>query len=140
MTARTKSIQVTRVGRVRVIFRIPATLSLHGLIVPTPSHWPRDALAYVQWYKAPTLSEKAARSHKMPSLTRAYMSDGITPQWSIVPVLNIRQSVHLTPDFAKVPESDWDIPTSRESVLDTCKDFLLNNWLSLYTYQTVYMA
>ncbi|KAF9010890.1 hypothetical protein BDZ89DRAFT_1143453 [Hymenopellis radicata] len=35
----------TRIGRIRVLFRIPAVMMMHGLPIPTPKHWPRSPLA-----------------------------------------------------------------------------------------------
>ncbi|KAF9038795.1 hypothetical protein BDZ89DRAFT_945691 [Hymenopellis radicata] len=131
--AESTGLQDTRIGRIRVIFRIPASIAMHGISVKTPNHWPRHALAYVEWYTKPVLSAKAARTHMIPSLSKSSL-------WSIIPLTNVRQSAHLSPDFSKCSEDQWDIPVSQSSVLDTCEHFLLNNWLSLYTYQTIYLV
>ena len=128
----------TRIARVRCIFQLPSSIKIQGLNMPTPSYWPREPLAYVQFFKPATLSPRAERTHKMPSLSKAFLSDGVTPAWSIIPLTNIRQSCHLVPDFSKNKDYDWD--NIKVPVLDDVKDFLLNNWLSLYIYQTIYMA
>ncbi|KAF9020722.1 hypothetical protein BDZ89DRAFT_958050 [Hymenopellis radicata] len=138
--AESAGLEGTRIGRVRVIFRIPAAIKLHGILVKTPNHWPRHPLAYVEWYTKPVLSAKAARTHLLPSVSKAYLADRTTRAWSIVPLTNIRQSAHLSPDFSKCGEEEWDIPVTKSSVLDTCSHFVVNNWLSLYTYQTIYLA
>ncbi|KIY61622.1 hypothetical protein CYLTODRAFT_362598, partial [Cylindrobasidium torrendii FP15055 ss-10] len=97
---------------------------------------PKVPLAYVQWYTAPRLTDRIRAIHNMPSVKKALSSDGVTPAWSIIPLSNIRQSCMLFPDFGRTPVSVWD---TDNCVLDTCSDFLVNNWLSLFTYQTVYM-
>lgn len=130
----------TRIGRIRVIFKFPTFLEMHGVKVQTPAHWPKEPLAYIEWYTKPLLTPRALRTHKIPSLSKAYLPDGKSPAWSIISLLNVRQSAHLTPDFSKCPSVDWDIPISKSSVLDTCSHFLLNNWLSIYTYQSIYLA
>lgn len=54
---------------------------------------------------------------------------------SIVPLGNIRQSCMLFPAFPRgnVP-SEWN----PENVLDLSDTFYVNNWLSKYSYQTIY--
>lgn len=71
----------------------------------------------------------------MASVSRDIEQDG-THSWSIIPLFNIRQSCMLMPHFGKTKRSVWD---TDKSVLDTCTHFRVNNWTSLYTYQTVYL-
>lgn len=99
---------------------------MNGLSLPTPAHWPKHPLAYIKWYTKPILTDKAKHTYHLPSLSKAFLPDG-NPVWSIIPLSNIRQSAHLTPDFAKCKPEEWDIPISRSSVLDTCSHFLSNN-------------
>lgn len=75
-------------------------------------------------------------THNMPAVRKAFMPDG-QPQWSIIPLSNIRQSCMLFPNYKKTEVSIWD---TKDCILDTCTDFRVNNFLSLYTYQTVYLS
>jgi hypothetical protein len=53
---------------------------------------------------------------------------------AILPLSQICQSCMLFPIFPKDVPSDW-IPTN---VLDLDKSFLVNNWLSKYSYQGIW--
>ena len=128
----------TRVGRVRVVFCLPIEINLGGLgKYSAPANWPREPLAYVHWYTPPKLSTQDAKTHNMPSVQKAYLRDGLTPTWSIVPLANVRQACQLIPHFGKTPCGDDWTPSN---VLDKVDTLLVNNWLSLYTYQTVYKS
>lgn len=54
---------------------------------------------------------------------------------SIVPLGNIRQSCMLFPAF-----SHGDVPAEwkSENALDMTNTFYINNWLSKYSYQTIW--
>ena len=43
----------TRVGRVRVIFELPKHLDVGLGPQAAPNAWPKEPLAYVEWYGAP---------------------------------------------------------------------------------------
>lgn len=111
-----------RVGRIKVIFRLPEVTLL--LERNDYSHIP---LAYIEWYsKLKTNSEKNSGMYKLRQLDPV---EGI-----IVPLVNIRQGCMLHPDFGAGVESDW----KSKNILDECKTFYINNWQSKYTYQTIY--
>ncbi|KIY62218.1 hypothetical protein CYLTODRAFT_183523 [Cylindrobasidium torrendii FP15055 ss-10] len=137
-TAQSTSLEGTRIGRVRVIFRLPVAekKTRSGPSIPFPKYWPKVPHAYVQWYTAPRLTDRVRKIHNMPSVKKAFGPDGVTHAWSIIPLSNICQSCMLFPDFGRTAATVWD---TNACVLDTCSDFLVNNWLSLFTYQTVYM-
>lgn len=102
---------------------------------PLPSYWPNACpLAYVTWFTKPSLTAAAKATHNLVSVSKQ-LSQG-APAWSIIPLCNIRQSCMLVPDFKKTPRSVWD---TSDSVLDTCTHFFVNNWASLYSYQTIYL-
>ena len=100
----------------------------------TPAYWPKGPLAYVEWFTKPKLTPRAASIHNMPSVSKDIRNG--KPLYSIVPLGNVRQSCMLIPDFDKTPPSVWD---TDEPILDTCTHFHVNNWQSLYAYQTIYM-
>jgi hypothetical protein len=56
---------------------------------------------------------------------------------AIIPISNIRQSCMLFPAFPKDSgrtPSDW----TTDNVLDKCSSFFVNNWLSKYSYQSIW--
>ncbi|EGO04725.1 hypothetical protein SERLA73DRAFT_149123 [Serpula lacrymans var. lacrymans S7.3] len=122
LEAESTDVAGTHVGRVKVIFKLPAIF--HGGSVGIPKHWPKIPLAYIEWYTK--LKGSADPAHMI--------ADG-TPPASIVPLSSIQQGCHLLPLFGKdqVP-AHW----GTENALDVCDRFLLNNWASLYVYQTIW--
>ncbi|KIY60946.1 hypothetical protein CYLTODRAFT_460273 [Cylindrobasidium torrendii FP15055 ss-10] len=66
----------TRIGRVRIVFKIPETLRMRGIDMPTPSYWPKVPLAYVQLFIKPLLTKAASRTHNMPSVSLDLMWRG----------------------------------------------------------------
>ncbi|KAF8259179.1 hypothetical protein EI94DRAFT_1617172 [Lactarius quietus] len=105
------------VGRIRVVFTIPARYREHlfDRSVTVPDH-----LAYVQWYSKLTDPDG---SHGMIKLRPQIDSEG---NWlcSIVPVAKIRRSVHLLPSFGPVVPAEW----ASSNVLDRCEMFYLNTF------------
>ncbi|KAN0139632.1 hypothetical protein V8E53_002294 [Lactarius tabidus] len=103
------------VGHVRIVFSIPTKYhdQMFKPEVTVPLH-----LAYVQWYSKLTEPEPNRGMFKICPLTDA---EG---NWicSIVPVGNIRRSVHLIPKFGPVAPAEW----TSSNVLDRCKIFYLN--------------
>ncbi|KAJ3719986.1 hypothetical protein C8R42DRAFT_554976, partial [Lentinula raphanica] len=135
-SAETTSFSGTRIGRVKVIFRLPAQLTLIGTHkIPSPSWWPASVLAYVEWYSPPSQTPLEQKSHNMTTVHKLPLVDGIVP-WSIIPLANIRQSCMLIPrhDKKNLNRATWTSST----VLDNATHFLVNNWSSLYTYKTLY--
>jgi hypothetical protein len=57
-------------------------------------------------------------------------------QGAIIPLANIRQSCMLIPIFIN-DESEWQSWTP-ENVLDSASSFLVNNWASKYSYETIW--
>ncbi|KAF8872990.1 hypothetical protein BD779DRAFT_1613730 [Infundibulicybe gibba] len=111
-----------RVGRIRVIFSLQqrhAKKLFHDK--PAPGHF-----AYVEWF---TPFHSPGHNHGMYLLKPAYnrQEEHLA---SVVPVNNIRQSVHLFPQFpAEVPEQ-W----TTSNVLDTCDKFFLNPRTDRYSF------
>jgi hypothetical protein len=124
----------TRIGRVKVIFRLPTSVpSPFSPGVVEASNYPQEPLACIEWYAK--LKGTAEDNHGMYSVKKAGLrSDGTCPT-SIVPLSSIRQSCQLFPLFNA---NNVDLKWTTNNVLDTCSSFLVNNWGSLYGYQTIW--
>ncbi|KAI0711013.1 hypothetical protein C8Q72DRAFT_790571 [Fomitopsis betulina] len=136
-------VQGTRIGRVKVIFKLPDTIYEHGSLneMHAPEEWATQGpLAYVEWYA--NLPASADPVHMMYEVRKLPLRTDGTPAGEIIPLSMIRQSCQLIPQFPKptkervvatVP-TDW----TSDSVLDKAQKFLLNNWASKYSYQTLW--
>ncbi|KAF7340672.1 hypothetical protein MSAN_02095200 [Mycena sanguinolenta] len=115
-----------RVAQVRVIFSLNArhlnTLFSRG-IVP-PKH-----LAYVEWFSPFTEPEP---DHLMYKVSRS-LKDGDRLS-SIIPVANIRRSVHLLPKFGPVAPAEW----KSSNVLEKCRYFFVNSMSDRHIYTTLF--
>ncbi|KAJ7309310.1 hypothetical protein DFH08DRAFT_719326, partial [Mycena albidolilacea] len=54
---------------------------------------------------------------------------------SIISLTDIRQTCQLFPKFGR---DDVDATWTTDNVLDTCTAFYVNNWASLYSYQSIW--
>ena len=127
-----------KLGRLRVIFKLPETIpSL--LLDPRLSSWPKDPLAYVEWYK---LTPHPGRYHNMytatppqtPHLEHLRLVQDIPGE--VILLRSIRQTCQLIP-LAKDNEN-WPLDWTSSNVLDRCNSFLVNNWSSKFAYQTIW--
>ena len=127
-----------KIGHLRVIFKLPETIS--SLLLSKVSSWPKELLAYVKWYQ---LSRHPGHDHNMYTAT---ISPGqqssrhsrlfqITPG-EVIPLKPIRQTCQLISMAS--PGESWPIKLTSSTVLDCCSSFLLNNWSSKYPYQTIW--
>jgi hypothetical protein len=75
----------------------------------------------------------------MYKISQAYDSQG-RQQGSIIPLSNIRQSCMLIPIFPKpkTPEIKNLESWTSDNVLDQVNSFLINNFLDLYAFQTIW--
>jgi hypothetical protein len=55
-------------------------------------------------------------------------------QGIILPLSHIRQSCMLFPNFPSSVPAHW----TSDSILDHASSFYINNWLSKYSYQTIW--
>lgn len=124
----------TRVGRVRVIFTLPKQVETHLGVHPAPVNWPTEPLVYIEWYSK--LDRAAHPKHGLMYHIKkvATTSNPVRVQGAILPLSQIRQSCMLFPMFPAVVPSHWT-PTN---ILDHATSFLVNNWLSKYTYQSIW--
>ena len=79
-----------KIGRLRVIFKLPQVLNHFQ---SAPSNWPKDHLAYVEWYKV----GKAGANHNMIKVGKHVENANSVTPGAIVPLRAIRQSCHLIP-------------------------------------------
>ena len=93
-----------------------------------PSVWPREHLAYVEWYQP--LSANPDKVNGMYSIRRTQAL-----QCSIISLRSIRQGCMLIPKFV----DEWRTRKwTTDNVLDSADSFLLNNFHSPYAYQTIW--
>ncbi|KAJ3831121.1 hypothetical protein F5878DRAFT_677718 [Lentinula raphanica] len=131
-SAQSTAVQGCRVGRLRVIFRLPHTVmdNRKGLMVKAPTDWPREPLGYVTWYTR--FKPAPDQATGMYRVEPAIASNGM-PHGAIIPLSNIRQSCMLVPG-----RMSWDKEWKSENILDECSSFFVNNLQTKYTYQTIY--
>ncbi|KAF8234121.1 hypothetical protein L208DRAFT_1551549 [Tricholoma matsutake] len=113
-----------RVGRVRTIFSLPETSIEKLFVTPIP-----DRLAYVEWYTP-------IPHHGLHKIS--VMKDSGGGQiCSIVPISNIKRTVHLFPNFgAHIPP-----PWTSSTVLDECDIFFVNIFTDhRHLYRTLYLV
>lgn len=113
-------------AQVRLIFELPsAALDVwFNDGIPTP---PR--LAYIEWF---TAFSRPERFHGMHKIRRVVNQEGQRVA-SIIPVTNIRRSVHLFPKFGPVAPRDWKSST----VLDESKFFFVNYTSDRHAFVTM---
>ncbi|KAM6496349.1 hypothetical protein JOM56_009055 [Amanita muscaria] len=116
-----------RVGRIRVIFSIPDRYH-HMLFKPhvlVPQH-----LAYVELF---TKLGSPDPNHGMFKVSPWKDHNG-GRVCSIIPVANIRRSVHLIPKFGPVAPPEW----TTSNVLDICPTFFVNIYTDRHLFRTLF--
>jgi hypothetical protein len=117
-----------RIAQVRVVFTIPPRIAdqvLPSGAPPLPQH-----LAYVEWFSS-FASEPEAWHHYYQ--VKRTTQDGVRAA-SIIPVANIRRSVHLLPKFGPVAPAEW----SSSNVLELCPSFLANSKTDRHVFTTLF--
>lgn len=124
----------TRIGRVKVIFRLP--LKIHNSVDHVPSSWPKGPLAYVEWFTKP--KQAAEDNHEMYAISKAPKRTDGTISCSFIPLGNIRQTCQLFPKYPTTKDLQQIPKWTSDTVLDNCQSFFVNNWGSMYAYQTIW--
>ncbi|KAJ6492474.1 hypothetical protein C8R47DRAFT_430764 [Mycena vitilis] len=116
-----------RVAQVRAVFSFK------------PQHikslFPSDAsppayLAYIEWFSP--FSDNPEPHHLMYKIKRS-LKDG-SRMVSVIPVANIRRSVHLIPKFGPVAPPEW----TSNNVLDSSPLFFVNPFSDRHNYATLF--
>ncbi|KAJ7118222.1 hypothetical protein C8R44DRAFT_923423 [Mycena epipterygia] len=116
-----------RIAQVRVVFTLPQRLA--KTIFPT-NIVPPKYLAYVEWFSS--FKPQPERYHLMYKVSRTIKNGDRLA--SIIPVSNIRRSIHLLPKFGPVAPLHW----KSHNVLDECTTFFANPWTDRHIYATLY--
>ncbi|EPS92724.1 hypothetical protein FOMPIDRAFT_1137398, partial [Fomitopsis schrenkii] len=134
--AESTGVQGTRVGRVKVLFKLPRLLPQNQGGGPAPAWWPSGPLAYIEWYTkfAPT----ADPTHLMYTVKKQPLAANGLPQGKIVSLSQIRQSCQLTPSFPGGVHGAVPLEWTSENVLDEATKLFLNNMAGPYAYQTLW--
>ncbi|KAJ7133963.1 hypothetical protein C8R43DRAFT_1132985 [Mycena crocata] len=115
-----------RVAQVRVVFSL-SERHIHTLF--PRSTIPPKHLAYVEWFSPFAQPEP---DHLMYKVKRS-LKDG-DRLVSIIPLANIRRSVHLLPKFGPVAPAEW----KSSNVLDRCPQFFVNSMTDRHIYATLF--
>ncbi|KAJ7733721.1 hypothetical protein B0H14DRAFT_3117949 [Mycena olivaceomarginata] len=111
-----------RISQVRVVFSLSEKVLEHIF----PSERPPKHLAYVELFSK--FSNIPDANHRMYKVSRP--AERIA---SIIPVENIRRSVHLFPQFELSAPRDW----TSQNVLEKCNKFYVSPWSDRHAYVTV---
>ncbi|KAJ7732001.1 hypothetical protein B0H16DRAFT_1329015 [Mycena metata] len=79
---------------------------------------PPQHLAYVEWFSP--FSSDPEPTHLLHKIKRS-LKDGVRIS-SVIPVSNIRRSIHLIPKFGPTAPKEW----TSSNVLDRCSQFFAN--------------
>jgi len=101
---------------------------------PAPKTWPNEPLAYIEWYSKLDGAADAKHGLMYHIKKACTTSNPARVQGVILPLGRIRQSCMLFPTFPAVVPVHW----STTNVLDHASSFLVNNWLSKYSYQSIW--
>ena len=120
-----------QVAQVRIVFSLPKHVRAALLIekedgsldVTIPPH-----MAYVEWFTPFSIPNTI---HGMYKVSRAQQNGD--PVCSIIPVSDIRHSVHLIPCFGKVVPVHW----TSSNVLEECTSFYVNPFSDCHAYITI---
>lgn len=118
-----------RVGRIRVIFSMPPSISeavFPGIAVP-------KHLAYVEWYTKFLQHPDANHGMYKISLQCDRNSSSKNGIGSIVAVSDLVRSVHLLPFFGPYANPEW----TSKNVLDLCKYFFVNPFTDKSLYRLI---
>ncbi|KAL0571739.1 hypothetical protein V5O48_010221 [Marasmius crinis-equi] len=120
-----------RIGQIRAIFSLHRSKRyLNELFQPHEQPYVARHLAYVEWFTP--FSVRPEGTHGLYKISRSN-TDG-TRDSSIVPLTDIRRSVHLYPRFGPVVPPEW----TSSNVLDEAKYFYVNCFSDRHAYFTVF--
>ena len=94
--------------------------------VAIPQH-----LAYVEWYTP--FSDAPERHHLLYKISPLRDKEG-GHICSVIPLENIRRSVHLFPKFGSSVPQAW----TSSSILDVCRTFYVNSFTDRHLYRIIH--
>ncbi|KAI0039173.1 hypothetical protein FA95DRAFT_1504536 [Auriscalpium vulgare] len=118
-----------RVAQVRVVFSLAA--KARAAAFPAAYNGPKH-LAYIEWFTP--FAAEAEPDHLMYRISRAYRAGTRHRQFAVIPVDDIRRSVHLFPLFGAVAPRTW----TSGNVLERCERFYVSSFLDRHNYITLY--
>ncbi|KAJ7060041.1 hypothetical protein C8F01DRAFT_1210503 [Mycena amicta] len=116
-----------QVAQIRVVFQLPQRVL--ASLFPDGAE-PARYLAYVEWFSP--FARAPEPNHLMYKLTRSEKNGARLA--SVIPVQNIRRSIHLLPKFGPVANLMW----KSSNVLEECKVFFANSMTDRHIYMTLY--
>ncbi|TEB21573.1 hypothetical protein FA13DRAFT_1642617 [Coprinellus micaceus] len=111
-----------RAARVRVLFTLPDHLRGRG--IPT-------RLAYVEWF---TTFRQPDATSGLRMVSRSQRAG--RPTAAVIPMSHIVANCHLVPKFGTHVPPAW----TQDNVLDSCKSFFFNHWISLTQYHLLHSS
>lgn len=116
-----------RIAQVRVIFTLPE--KIRSLFSPAAASELPLHFAYVEWFTP--FASVPDRHHRLYQVKRAWINgDRLC---SIVPVSDIRRSIHLIPRFGRIAPATW----TSSNVLEQCDTFFVNAFTDRHAYMTI---
>lgn len=117
-----------RIAQARVVFSILEkdieTLFDRGISVPRQ-------LVYIEWFSVfPATTDPDSLLYKV---SRSYARGGERLA-EIIPLANIRRSIHLLPKFGPIAPTAW----SSSNVLEQCKTYYVNAFTDPHIYRILY--
>lgn len=109
----------------RVIFSVPERFIPNLFSKERPPTY----LAYVEWFTPFTAAPDPL--HGLYKVKKA-IRDGVRSA-NIIPLKNIRRSMHVYPSFGQVVPKEW----TSSNVLDLCDTFFINSFTDRHVYGTV---
>lgn len=88
-----------------------------------------EHLVYVQWYTS--FSDTPDPNNLMYKIWPLYDHSG-GHIYSIVPLANIRRSIHLFPKFVPIASQEW----ASSNVLDLCQTFFVNDFTNRHVWHS----
>ena len=92
-----------------------------GTIIP-------QHLVYVEWYTP--FQDSPKHNHLLYKISPLRDQTG-GPICSVIPLANIRRSIHLIPRFGPSAPQEW----THSNVLDLCNTFFVNDFTDKHSYR-----
>ncbi|KAI0027825.1 hypothetical protein K488DRAFT_60342 [Vararia minispora EC-137] len=115
-----------RIGQIRMIFALSKNAEHASFL---QGRAPSSHFAYVEWFSR--FPPNPDQTHRMFKIHRSTIQGERVA--SIIPIQDIRRSVHLFPRFGRTKDPSW----TSKNVLELCKEFFVNCFSDRQCYITV---